>query len=247
MWGRVKIIRDAVAAGRPWPIDAVLEVDNRRQLDTENYAWTWALTAMLDGTPKFRDRFRGMQKLVADPEFNAKLRQVYARDWVHVLAEWESFVSQLDYGYDIERMSLATNADRKGPLATTIAADRGWQSSGWPLKKGQSYRIEAKGKYQIANDGAPWPSEPNGVTIEYHDGRPLGALLGAIWSREPNATEPSFAKPMVIGVGATIRPDRDGMLFLRVNDSPAKLGDNAGSVEVRLQPVTNGRPLAPGQ
>ena len=237
MWGRVKIIRDAVAVGKPWPLDAVLEVDNSRQLDTEHYAWTWALAAMLDQTPKFRERFRGIQPLVADPAFNAKLRETYARDWTHLLAEWESFVSQLDYGYDIERMALATDADRKGPLATKIAADCGWQSSGWPLKAGKSYRVEAKGRFEIANDGEPWPCEPNGVTIEYHDGRPLGALLGAIWSRDPNTSEPSFAKPMVIGVGATIRPDRDGMLFLRVNDSPAKLGDNAGSVEVRMEPL----------
>ena len=247
MWGRVKIIRDAVAVGKPWPLDAVLEVDNGRQLDTEHYAWTWALAAMLDQTPKFRERFRGMQPLVADPAFNAKLRETYARDWTHLLAEWESFVSQLDYGYDIERMALVTDADRNGPLSTTVAADRGWQSSGWPLKAGKSYRVEAKGRFEIANDGEPWPCEPNGVTIEYHDGRPLGALLGAIWSREPNTSEPSFARPMVIGVGAMIRPDRDGMLFLRANDSPAKLGDNVGSVEVRMEPLDGRTHLAPGQ
>ena len=71
------------------------------------------------------------------------------------------------------------------PRSVTIAADRGWQSSGVWLEAGKSYHVTASGRYQIAaeksNDGEKaWPCEPGGVTIEYHDGRPLGMLLGAM-------------------------------------------------------------------
>ena len=69
-----------------------------------------------------------------------------------------------------------------------IAADRGWQSSGVWLEAGKTYHVAASGRYQIAveknGDGEKaWSCEPGGVTIEYHDGRPLGELLGAVEER----------------------------------------------------------------
>jgi hypothetical protein len=238
MWGRVKIIRDAAKAGKPWPIAAVLEVDNRRQLDTEHYAWTWALAAMLDGTPAFREEFRSLKGGVTDPAFNDKFRAGYGAKWGLLNQQWAAFVAQLDYGYDFERMAIALQpAAKRGATEVSIAADRGWQATGWKLEAGKSYRITATGQFQIANDGEPWPCEPNGVTIEYHDGMPLGALLGAIASTKPGEGDPSFARPLLIGSEAVIEPKSDGVLCLRVNDSPAKLGDNAGSVEVGIEPV----------
>lgn len=238
MWGRIKIIRDAVKAGKPWPIEAVLEVDNRRQLDTEHYAWTWALTAMLDGTPAFREEFRLLKDSVADPAFNEKFKEAYGSKWRLLNQQWTAFVAQLDYGYDLERMAIALQpAAKRSETGVSIAADRGWQATGWKLEAGQSYRITAQGQFQIANDGEPWPCEPNGVTIEYHDGRPLGTLLGAIASVKPSADDPSFAQPMIIGSEVVLKPTSDGVLCLRVNDSPAKLDDNAGSVDVKIAPA----------
>ncbi|MBA4107066.1 MAG: hypothetical protein C0485_15070 [Pirellula sp.] len=236
MWGRIKVIRDAMKAGKPWPIEAVLEVDNRRQLDTEHYAWTWALTALLDGTPAFREEFRSLKQHVADPAFNEKFKETYGPKWRLLNQQWTAFVAQLDYGYDLERMAIALQpAVKRSETEVSIAADRGWQATGWKLEAGQSYRITAQGQFQIAYDGKPWPCEPNGVTIEYHDGRPLGALLGAIASTKPSEGDPSFAKPMLIGSEAVIQPKSEGVLCLRVNDSPAKLGDNAGTIEITLE------------
>jgi hypothetical protein len=99
---------------------------------------------------------------------------------------------------------------------------------------GYSYRFTAGGRFQIAADpdGTPWPCEPGGVTIEYHDGRPLGMLLGALC---PTDGDPgNFATPVPIGAGGTLKPDEDSFLYLRVNDHPAKLKDNRGEVEVRI-------------
>jgi hypothetical protein len=238
MWGRIKIIRDAVKAGKPWPLAAVLEVDNRRQLDTEHYAWTWALAAMLDGTPAFREEFRTLKQYVADSDFNDKFKAALGGKRGLVNQQWAAFVDQLDYGYDVERMALALQpAAKLSANEISIAADRGWQATGWKLEAGKSYRVTATGQFQIANDGQPWPCEPNGVTIEYHDGQPLGALLGAIASMKPSEGDPSFAAPILIGSAAVIQPKSDGVLCLRVNDSPAKLGDNAESVDVKIAPA----------
>lgn len=238
MWGRIKIVRDAVKAGKRWPIEAVLEVDNRRQLDTEHYAWAWALTAMLDGTPAFREQFRSLKQHVAAPAFNEKFKETFGGQWGLINQQWAAYVAQLDYGYDLERMAIALQpAAMKSASEVSIAADRGWQATGWKLEAGKSYRVTATGQFQIANDGEPWPCEPNGVTIEYHDGLPLGVLLGALASTKPSEGDPSFATPLLIGSEAVIRPKSDGVLCLRVNDSPAKLGDNAGSVEVEIVPA----------
>jgi hypothetical protein len=238
MWGRIKIVRDAVAEGKAWPLEAVLEVDNRRALTTDHYAWTWALATLLDGHPEFQKRFRELKQRVAEPEFNARFRESFAEDWSDLLAEWDPFVSQLDYGYDVPRMSMTHRPAE--PIESTskrvsIEADRGWQSTGWLLRAGDSYRITASGRFQIADDGQPWPCEAGGVTIEYHDGLPLGALLGALRDAHGNAA--GFAAPKLIGVGATLKPERDSVLYLRVNESPARLGDNDGDVAVKIEPA----------
>jgi hypothetical protein len=250
MWGRIKLVRDAFEAGKAWPLEAVLAIDKGRSMTTEHYAWTWALAALLDGHPQFRERFRALKEHVADEAFNERFREVFAEDWEDLMAEWEAFVAEIDYGYDIPRMAMthrsATDVGAK-TQAGDVAADRGWQSTGWLLRGGEAYRVTASGRFQIADDGKPWPCEPGGVTIEYHRGRPLGALLGALRPAENGgaANDPSFARPMMIGLGATVRPTRDAVFYVRVNDSPGKLGDNRGEVVVRLE--REALQLTPGQ
>jgi hypothetical protein len=84
------------------------------------------------------------------------------------------------------------------------------------------------------------------VTIEYHDGRPLGMLLGAVveaGSRERGAGEEQetrsskvgFARPIAIGLETKITPEVSGTLYLRVNDSAARLDDNRGSLTVTVE------------
>jgi hypothetical protein len=236
MWGRIKLVRDAVAAGKAWPLEAVLKVDNRRKLSTEHYAWTWALAALLDGHPQFQARFRGLRHDVADPAFGEQFRQAFATDWDDLLVEWSAYVATLDYGYDVARMAMVHRPvveARSQPQKIDVAADRGWQSTGWLLKAGQAYDVNASGRFQIANDGQPWPCEAGGVTIGYHDGRPLGMLLGAFRSEPPNG---AFGSPLAIGLKATLKSAEDAVLYLRVNDSPARLGDNRGKLSVSIQP-----------
>jgi hypothetical protein len=190
MLGRIKLVQDAFAAGHALTLPEVMQTDNTKALENEAYAWCWAAAVFLDLHPRYRDRFRGMQRHVLDRDFNEIFRRQYAIDWSDLMVEWQAFVATLDYGYDFERMAIEFR--RGEPLAgkreVTIVADRGWQSSGVWLEAGQTYRISAGGRYQIAEertaDGAkPWPCEPGGATIEYYAGQPLGILLGAIDAR----------------------------------------------------------------
>jgi hypothetical protein len=242
MLGRVKLVRDAVAAGRVLTLPQVMAIDNRQQLGNESYAWTWAAAKFLDAHPRYRGRFRRLRKHVLESQFNALTRREYKADWADLNAEWQAFVATLDHGYDFERMAIDFARGRplrEQPAHVEIEAGRGWQSSGVRLEAGKAYRIRASGRYQIAVDqqqGAlqPWPCEPGGVTIEYHDGRPLGMLLGAIVGTE-EVEQASFAQPIAVGLGTTIEAAQSGTLYLRVNDSPAHLDDNRGTLTVSIE------------
>jgi hypothetical protein len=242
MWGRIKLIRDALAEGKALSIDQVLALDSRREMSTDQYAWTWALAAMMEHDPKTHGWPRKLSEEIPRKTNLTDLFKIYHTyrgnivDW-----QWQTFISQLNYGgYDFARMEIAI--EDKSP--NTIDADRGWQSTNQRLAKGRTYRITARGRYQIAGGDEPWMCEPGGVTIEYYDGKPLGVLLGALTGRDINERG-SFAQPKTIGLETTITLDRDGTLYLRVNESSIGLADNRGEVRVRVEEVD--RKLAPGQ
>jgi hypothetical protein len=239
MWGRIKLIRDAVAEGKALSVDQVLALDSRREMSTDHYAWTWALAAILEGDPRYRERFR---KLSDEIPRKADITNLFKSMFpLELRWDWQTFVSQLDYGgYDFARMAIVWAAEP--PLV--FDADRGWHATGRELSKGKTYRITASGRYQIAVGDESWMCEPGGVTIEYYDGKPLGVLLGAFAERGINE-DGSLARPITIGLGTTITPDRDGHLYLRVNEAPSGLADNRGELTVRIDEVD--RKLAPGQ
>jgi len=241
MLGRIKLVRDAVAAGDALSIDAIMEIDGRRQQEPQAYAWCWALAKFLDSHPRYREKFRALAPHVPDPDFNARVKQVFATEWPELVAEWQAYVHTLDHDYDFERMAI--DFERGDPQGRKrqreVRADRGWQSSGILLAAGKTYRVRANGQFQIAvEDGAAWPCEAGGVTIEYYGGLPLGKLLGAVVPLDDAArpTEAGFAAPVEIGLECEFAPQTSGTLYLRVNDSAAKLGDNRGRLTIEVEP-----------
>ena len=83
-----------------------------------------------------------------------------------------------------------------------------------------------------ANTAETWSCEPGGVTIQYHQGQPLGKLLGA-WRKIKNDR---FSESFPIGLSRKVKPPMDAVLYLRVNDSAARLSDNAGTLSVSIRP-----------
>lgn len=242
MLGRIKLVHDALAADGALTLPAVMQIDNRKQLGNDAYAWCWGAAKFLDAHPRYRGRFRKLQRQVRSEEFNELARREFGRDWEELKAEWLAFVTTLEHGYDFERMAIdfRTGTPLRGqPRTATIAADRGWQSSGVLLEAGKSYRVSASGRFQIAVEDVngvetQWPCEAGGVTIEYHAGHPLGMLLGAVVPSKASGNS-GFARPLAIGLGRTITPEVSGTLYLRVNDSAARLGDNRGALTIRVE------------
>jgi hypothetical protein len=145
----------------------------------------------------------------------------------------------MDYGYDVESMALrdAIAARSAGGTANEIEVDSrfGWQRSPWQVAAGEQISLTARGEFQIAHDGQPWPAQPNGVTLEYHHGIPLGRLLVCILPTEENFESLEAPKPIEIGASSSFVAPQSGTFWFRLNDSPAKLSDNQGTVRVKLE------------
>lgn len=247
MWGRITLVRNAVANRQALPISSVMQIDNGRALPTTSYAWCWALAKFLDTHPRYQQRFRSLPQRVLDRRFDDSLRQLYREDWSDLDTEWRVFVSSLEYGHDIPREAIdfrpAKPGSRNGRVS--IEADRGWQSSGWYVEEGKSYEIRAGGRFVVGAeaDGTPWTAEPGGITLEYFAGRPLGQLLAAVDDRSDEGGDPGRAgtsgllRSVAIGARGRLTPSRSGTVYLRVNDSPASLDNNRGSLTAAIRQV----------
>ena len=233
LWGRIKLVREA----QPLSLREVLAFPQRRTLSKDQYAWCWALCKYLDSHPQYGAKFRESASLASQQDFTDQFQQRFQKEWPRLESEWQALLAEIDYGYDTQRMRVQ-HAQESRPYKepAEIAAEGGWQSTGWLLKAGQQYEISAAGRFQIARDQEPWPCEPQGVTIEYFNGQPLGKLLGVLWPTEADA-KVDFSAPLPIGRRYRLRAETDAILYLRVNDSPAKLSDNRGAVLVSIQQV----------
>lgn len=251
-WGRIRIIQDAVAQRRALKLGTVIEFPPPKPgHETEPYAWCWAAATLLDRHPRYHDRFRQLHTFVLRKDFDKKFRWLFETDWQALCEEWQLMVANLEYGYDVERSAVDFTPGKRvpsrpvdGEKPITIAADRGWQNTGLRLEAGKTYRLTASGRYRVAMAGTdadktprPWWCEPNGVSIRYYQGRPLGVLLAAVRPDDPPPGSTSrLLRPTVIGLEATLAPPETGTLFLKVNDSPAELADNAGELKVTVVP-----------
>ena len=235
-WDRIHLVRSAVADGRLLPLAEIMAYELGVRSETEPYGWCWAVSAFLDGHPRYRERFRKLPDELPRKEFNRRVLAIFAGDWRDLNDEWEVFAAGIEFGYDLSRNAIEFTPGRPMPASgkeLTIRADRGWQPSGVRLEAGAKYKIAATGRYQLAAGPPVWWCEPNGVTIRYRHGLPLGQLLAAVRYDDPEAGN-GFLQPTAVGLETELSPEKSGTLYLRINDSPAELADNAGMLDVKV-------------
>lgn len=247
-FGRVQLIEQEIAKGKVLSLEEVSALGPNEFVkpDTAAYAWSWALCAFLDHHPRYRDRFRALADHLVGKEFYRRLDEGFREDLAALNVEWDLFARNLCYGYDFaaaaidfrEGTELAPGATRE----VTVAASRGWQSSGIWLHRGDTYRLECEGEVILAETTRPWNSTPGGITIEYAGGRPLGRVLAAVQSSEPPGPggEGTLWKDWDVGTGSELLPEASGTLYLRVNDHWDSLSENRGSYVVRVTRLSEG-------
>ncbi len=111
-----------------------------------------------------------------------------------------------------------------------LQANLGWQDTGLKLAPRESVKISCDGRFSVNNQPRPWISEPQGVSIEYVRGIPLGQVV-AILVSEDGAT---ITHRIPVGRQAVISADKNVSVWLQVNDSSDSRSNNSGSVNVLL-------------
>lgn len=226
-FGRIGFLNRAV---QQKDMKSTREVMNLGPTEQAIYPWSWALCRFLIHQPDIT--FREIGTHLTRNGFQTKLTTALGSNNM-LEARWSEFLDKLSPGYDIPRaaiqptMGVALGAGESKQL--TVAADRGWQSTGILLGQG-SYEIKASGRFQVSDQVKPWISEPNGVSINYIRNQRLGCLLGTCY--DPNS--PTFANSFKVGTGRTVT-DQNGTLFLRVNDAMNSLANNKGEVNVTIR------------
>jgi len=251
-WGRVKILREDWAAGKVYSLDEALRFPGISFRDVKSYAWAWAACEFLSGHELSKKTFAEMIEHVRLPaaQFDAKIRQPLAREWPQLERDWQLFLSEMDYGYQVQRGQL-TQAEQTvttgAKLTVTIRADFGWQTVELAVKQGQQFRVQSTSQYVVGKTGEQlWRCEPNGITLEYYRGQPLGMLLAGVVgdvaelrADGKRASEKidvaGLLRPHLVGRDSIIEIEHDGKLCLRINESPAKLDDNQGVLEVTIE------------
>jgi hypothetical protein len=112
-----------------------------------------------------------------------------------------------------------------------IAADRGWQPAGIKLQTGQQIEITCSGRYAVHDQPRPWISEPQGITIDYYQSRPIGEVTAMLVSLSPTYTP----QQIPVGRGLQLTATDNCELWLQINDSPARRKENSGTAEVQIQ------------
>lgn len=237
--GRIERIRELRAAAAAPSLADVLAVEPALHHDIAAYASSWAAVALLRGHPAYAASFAALEHGRLGPDLNARLAAMAGFDADRAARDFDALTDDLDYGYDFARCAVDWSPGRPldGPVRLVARAGRGWQNTGVDLPAATRCRLRATGRCTLGRiAGRAIETEPDGISLDWYRGRPLGRLLAAQWvEAPPEGGRPRF---VVVGAGATapITAAVDGPLFLRVNGPPADLADDTGEFTVDLAP-----------
>lgn len=125
-----------------------------------------------------------------------------------------------------------SNSSRVKPIQLTVKvlADNtanGWTNAGWVVKKGQKIRISGRGQVSLGNGNY---AKADGIKSladkdKLMSGEATGALIAVIGDNNNDF--------VFIGASREFVADRDGMLFLGINEG--NLNDNSGAFDVTIE------------
>lgn len=241
-WGRISGVRAEFLAGKARSISNILGLPATEFLKPEPYAWSWALSQFLDEHPRYHQRFQQLSRHLQRGAFPREFAAAFNDDARDLATEWTLFVTHLQYGHNTARAAIdfqpgsLLTADRP-EHRIVIAAERGWQSSGVRVEAGRTYEVSASGRVTLSDKPKHWVSEPQGISIRYFDGWPLGRLLGCVRMETEgrDGEAEAMLKTIDLGGGDSFVAPHTGTLYLRVNDAWNSLSENSGRFTVTLR------------
>jgi hypothetical protein len=245
-WGRFKMIRTSMDNDSAPSLDQVLQYSDTAHRTDEPYAWSWAAMIFFARNPRYRDvlyqnflpnlrTYIGTEHQLTK-EFKDRLRD----QWPSIQAEWTAYINDLDYGfspeYSLPTIDLKTQKRISAPVKAGVQSNRGWQPIGISVAQGDRISLTAKGRVVVRKEPPiPWESEPQGISIQFHQGFPIGKLIGMVVpvdAPESGARTTPRLKPFAIGKKMTWTSDASGILLLKLNESSGQLFDNSGEYEI---------------
>ena len=245
-WGRLRMVHETLERGEAPSLTQIFAYGDARENHIVRYSWSWAACVFFTNHPKYgpmlRDLYR--QKLDYSHALSQRFKEQLASDWENVQVDWNAFVSDLDFGYDIARSAVnrstgaAAKALRPGEsIRLELASDRGWQATGVLLDGGTSVQVKCSGQFKVMrpvqSEPTNWTVEPNGVTFQYYRGNPLGTVMASVVSsNEPEQTK--RWETQRVGIESSLTSVKKGELFLKVNEPSKALSDNEGRISVEI-------------
>jgi hypothetical protein len=153
---------------------------------------------------------------------------------------------------DAIQFSIAVDRSWQKTSIAVKAGDKFWIEASGRFRVGQTVVADEKSKSKNDDQAAepivyPWRSEADGITLEYYRGQPLGKLQAGILLDDAGPPEanrgdltnvklPPVVLPIPVGAGdKEIKIPANGLLCFRINESPAKMDDNQGALDVRCK------------
>ena len=243
-WGRLRLISDTMNKSSAPKLSEIVAFPDMQERRMERYSWSWAACTFFATHPELRQDFQLLYRGQLDYSFESSARWLRAleNDWQKLSIQWRCFVDDLDYGMDMKRSALEWGSLENRVLKEdnvadfTLRADRGWQSSGILVEPGESIEVSAEGRVVVREfaDGKKWSSETQGLTVEYHRGKPLGCLLGVLASVEEEQRTARW-ETVRIGKRAVLTASQKSILLLKINEPSRDLADNQGTLSVSIR------------
>ena len=238
-WGRIKLIIDDREQQNRMSLDDVFGLPNHAFRDVRSYAWSWAACEFFSRHPLTQNEFADLKNVAKlnKNKFNQHFVQAISPHWKQLQIDWHLFIGEIDFGFDIAAGALG-NAKRVEKNKFAVSTTRSWQKTDVQVELGDQFDFNCRKRFQIALENeTPLPCEANGITIEYYRGKPLGKLVVGILGSDGDVS--GLFDETAIGLEQSVKFNRSGTLCIRINESPAKLFDNAGEVEIEIMTLEN--------
>ena len=241
-WGRIaeikKNLKELKDNPSQWQLRMSLESirhpgDNNFTSDLQ-YAQAWALVWLIRNHPELKPHFSAMKTIRTQRDFRDAEKNVPTEVWQKMAGMWPLFLNSLTERFQMENSFPALNFATSKPSAPakfTLQSNKEWQNTGVTIRQGTTVQLTCSGRYAMHDKPRPWISEPQGITIDYVYGRPLGEITAMLVA--PDGSVCSGRIP--IGLESSLTAPFDSDLWLQINDSADSRSDNSGSASVEFQ------------
>ncbi|MCA9086813.1 MAG: hypothetical protein KDA81_22300, partial [Planctomycetaceae bacterium] len=204
-----------------------------KQLD---YSEAWAVCWFLNVHPGFQEHWEPLRHMRTFRSFTAAAEAAFEQLGSLAEADWLLFSETICEGFDPERCFPVHRPDAEAgeylsesqSFEFDVRSDRDWQESPVRLRAGNRVRIMGAGRCQIRGGSEIWETEPQGISIDFFKGIPLGTLVCTFVSADGR----KISNRLPVGREMVIAAPYDSVLWFQINDSSGSRADNEGSFQV---------------